>query len=71
MILLKKKKTTMDCNWPNSLAGKKNQKGNVKKKRGLASARAHFCLGLHAWATLMNHLIFEGIWFLLCFMSSP
>lgn len=31
MILLKLK-NTMDCNWPNSLESKKNQKGNVKEE---------------------------------------
>lgn len=70
MILLKKK-ITRDYNWLRSLGNKKNQKENVKGERGLASARVPFCHALHAWAALMNHLIFEGSWRLFCFMSSP
>lgn len=36
------------------MGSKKTQRGSVRGGRRLASTRKHFCLGLHARATLMN-----------------
>lgn len=68
MVLLKKKKITRDYNWLRSLGNKKNQKGKCQRGERAGFCRVPFCHDLHAWAALINHLIFEevGACFVLC-----